>query len=47
LLGKRTRDAVVQFRQANGLGDSDTIDDDLIAALTAKLAPLSVTVADN
>jgi hypothetical protein len=36
--GKRTRDAVTQFRSANGLGESDEIDDDLIAALTAKLS---------
>ena len=38
LQGKRTRDAVVQFRAANGLGHSDEIDDALIAALAAKVA---------
>jgi hypothetical protein len=38
MVGKRTRDAVAQFRSANGLGGSEVIDDDLIAALTAKLA---------
>jgi hypothetical protein len=38
MLGKRTRDAVVQFRTANGLGNSDEIDDALIAALSGRLA---------
>ena len=38
VIGKRTRDAVVQFRTANGLGTSDEIDDALIAALSAKVA---------
>ena len=41
VVGKRTRSAVVQFRTANGLGDSDAIDDGLIAALSAKVAGLS------
>ena len=36
--GRRTRDAVSQFRSANGLGNSDEINDELIAALSAKLA---------
>lgn len=35
--GKRTHDAVAQFRASSGLGAGD-IDDDLITALTAKLA---------
>jgi hypothetical protein len=38
LSGKRTQDAVSQFRIAAGLGNSTAIDDELIAALTAKLA---------
>uniref|UniRef100_Q01PN1 Peptidoglycan-binding domain 1 protein n=1 Tax=Solibacter usitatus (strain Ellin6076) TaxID=234267 RepID=Q01PN1_SOLUE len=37
MIGKRTRAAVAQFRAANCLGNSDQIDDALIAALTAKL----------
>jgi hypothetical protein len=43
LIGKRTRDAVTQFRSANGLGNSDEIDDELIAALSARLAPESAS----
>jgi N-acetylmuramidase-like protein/putative peptidoglycan binding protein len=37
ILGKRTRGAVVQFREQNSLGDSDEIDDALIAALRAQV----------
>jgi len=36
--GKRTRSAVVSFRQAAGQGNSETIDDALISALLAKLS---------
>lgn len=35
LVGKLTRAAVQSFRQAHGLGNSDDIDDELIAALRA------------
>jgi hypothetical protein len=37
MVGKRTRAAVMQFRAAHGLGNSDQIDDTLIAALAAAL----------
>jgi hypothetical protein len=36
IAGKRTRSAVAQFRQQNGMGDSAEIDDSLIAVLRAK-----------
>ena len=36
--GKRTRSGVVTFRENNGLGSSDVIDDALITALSARLA---------
>jgi hypothetical protein len=39
--GRRTQDAINQFRLANGLGDSSEIDDELIAALTAKVAAIN------
>ena len=38
--GKRTRSAIVQYRAPNGLGNSDEIDDSLIAALYASVAAL-------
>jgi hypothetical protein len=38
VLGRRTRNAAQMFREANGLGDSDAVDDDLVAALSAALA---------
>jgi hypothetical protein len=37
LIGKLTRIAAQEFRTANGLGNSDEIDDELIAALRTKL----------
>ena len=37
IAGKRTRSAVALFRQQNGMGESDAIDDSLIAILRAKL----------
>jgi hypothetical protein len=35
--GKRTRSAVVRFREQQSLGDSDEVDDALIAALSAEV----------
>ena len=44
IIGKRTRSAVVRFREANGLGDSEEIDNGLIDALREKVAaPPQVT----
>ena len=44
IAGKRTRSAVAQFREQNGLGDSDEIDDDLIAALRAQVEVAAAAV---
>jgi hypothetical protein len=38
VIGKRTRSGIVRFREQSGLGDSDQIDDALIAALRGKAA---------
>jgi peptidoglycan hydrolase-like protein with peptidoglycan-binding domain len=38
MIGKLTRAAAQDFRAANGLGNSDEIDYDLISALRAKAA---------
>ena len=40
LSGKRTRSAISRFRTATGFPDSGQIDEDLIAALSAKVAAL-------
>lgn len=44
IAGKRTHGAAALFRKGNGMGDSDAIDDDLIAALRAQVeaAPAAV-----
>jgi len=47
MVGKRTRAAVMQFRAANCLGDSDQIDDALIAALAAALSAKAVGITSN
>jgi len=39
--GRRTHDAVAQFRSTNGLGGTDEIDDELLAALRARVAEAS------
>ena len=45
VLGKRTRAAIVQFRQDNKLGSADSVDDDVVAALAAKVASLTTSAA--
>jgi peptidoglycan hydrolase-like protein with peptidoglycan-binding domain len=43
LAGKRTRSAVVRFREQNGFPGSDQIDDQLIAALLTSVGSASVS----
>jgi hypothetical protein len=43
IVGKRTRSGIVRFREANGLGDSDQIDDALVTVLRGKIAGASVS----
>ena len=45
VIGKRTRSGVVRFREENGLGDSDQIDDALITVLRGKVAAASAAAA--
>jgi peptidoglycan hydrolase-like protein with peptidoglycan-binding domain len=45
ILGKRTRSAIVSFREKFGPGDSDEIDDDLIAALQQRVAIVAAASA--
>ncbi|SRR5579883_132361 len=44
ILGKRTRSAVSQFREENGMGDSEEIDSGLIAALRARVEAAAAAV---
>ena len=45
IVGKRTRSAIVSFREKFGPGDSDEIDDDLIAALQQRVAIVAAASA--
>ena len=44
IAGKRTRSAAALFREKNGMGDSDAIDHDLIAALRAQVETAAAAV---
>lgn len=44
IAGKRTRSAAALFREKNGMGASDAIDDDLIAALRAQVEAATAAV---